>query len=155
MQMHHGLPPRITDDIDLVVQPTSLINAESISAWLLSTYPTDFKAKMVHGVPVPTLLFRRSDGSIKQVEIEIFDVDDWPQRPQYNLDNPDNDITVIDMSGIQTPVFSARWLFREKVVTAFERQGSRKEETDLDDARDLLPFIEPKGMDLSKHEDAV
>lgn len=110
---------------------------------------------MLYGVPIPMLAFHRADGSIRHVEIEIFDVEAWPQRPQYNLDDPDNDVTVVTVSGVQVPVFSARWLLREKITTAFERHGSRKEHTDLDDACALLDAIEPNGLDPTGREEAV
>lgn len=155
IRMQYGLPLRSTEDIDLVVQPTASVTTESISAWLLQNYPTAFVTKTVHGVSVPALAFQRSDGTVKHIEVEIFDVNAWPQRPQYNLDNPDNDITQVSISGVEIPVFSARWLLREKIITAFERQGSRKERTDLDDACALLEVVEMNSLDLTSHEGAV
>ena len=155
LRMQNRLPLRTTDDIDLVIQPTGTINAETMSAWLLQTFPTAFVAKMVYGVAVPALVFRRSNGSVKHIDIEIFDVRAWPNRPQYDLDNPDNDITPIIVSGVSVPVFSARWLLREKIITGFERRGSRKEFSDLDDACVLLEAVVPNGLDLTNYEEAV
>ncbi|OAQ60169.1 antigen [Pochonia chlamydosporia 170] len=155
VRMQNGLPLRSTEDIDLVVQPTAGVTAQSISTWLLQNYPTAFVAKKHYGVSVPALAFHRSDGSVKHIEIEIFDVNAWPQRPQYNLDSPDNDVTMVSISGVQVPVFSARWLLREKIMTAFDRQGTRKERSDLDDACALLDTVEPSSVDLTNKEAAV
>ncbi|KAI6777699.1 antigen [Emericellopsis cladophorae] len=155
IRMQYGLPHRNTDDIDLVVQPTDSITAESISTWLLQSYPTAFVTKSVHGVLVPALRFQRSDGSVKNFEIEIFDVGAWPQRSQYDLSNPANEVVRILISGFEVPVFSARWLLREKIVTALERQGSRKERTDLEDACALVQVVDITSLDLTGHAEAV
>ncbi|KND92247.1 hypothetical protein TOPH_03224 [Tolypocladium ophioglossoides CBS 100239] len=62
---------------------------------------------------------------------------------------------MISVSGVEVPVFSARWLLREKIITAFERQGSRKELTDVNDALVLLAAVELNSLDLTSHEEAV
>ncbi|KAJ4198969.1 hypothetical protein NW767_008555 [Fusarium falciforme] len=106
LRREHGLRPRLTEDIDLVVQPTPTINGETISSWLLQNCPDSFVAQTVHGVPVPALAFKRSDGSIRHVDIEIFDMNAWPDRPQYDLSNTDNKIVMADVIGVKVPVFS-------------------------------------------------
>ncbi|CAK7267516.1 hypothetical protein SEPCBS57363_002629 [Sporothrix epigloea] len=153
--MHYGLRTRITEDIDLVVRPTAGVTAESTSAKLLHDFPDAFVAKVVYGVSIPSLIVQRDDGSVKHVEIEMFDVQAWPHRPQYDLDNPDNDVTVIPVSGVGVPVFSARWLLREKIVTALGRKGSKKEETDVDDACALLEIVDAGSVNLGDHPEAV
>lgn len=155
IRMQYGIPARSTEDIDLVVQPSNGMTADTISSYLLHNYPTAFVGKPVYGVITPALTFKRVDGSVKHVEIEIFDVLAWPQRRQYDLDDPDNDVIPVSVSEVNVPVFSPRWLLREKIVAAFERRGSRKEETDLDDATALLEIVEPNSLDLTKHEQAV
>ncbi|KAM5353595.1 hypothetical protein ACJ41O_000245 [Fusarium nematophilum] len=155
IRMQYGLPPRVTDDIDLVVQPRGSVTAESISSWLLENFPEAFVQISQYGIITPALAFQRRDGTVKNIDIEIFDVHAWPHRPQYNLDDPENDSIMVPISGVQVPVFSARWLLREKVITAFERQGSRKEETDLDDACALLEAVELNELDLTGREEAV
>ncbi|CAK7268760.1 hypothetical protein SEPCBS119000_003227 [Sporothrix epigloea] len=152
---HHGLRPRLTEDIDLVVQPRPGVSAETVSASLLRDHPDAFVARMVYGVAIPSLIFHRSDGSVKHVDIEMFDVGVWPQRPQYNLDDPKNEVTVIPVSGVDVPVFSARWLVREKIVTAYQRQGSTKEVSDLDDACVLVDVVKVSSVDLTDHVEAV
>ncbi|KAM0424922.1 hypothetical protein ACHAPT_009978 [Fusarium lateritium] len=155
IRMQFGLPQRTTNDIDLVVQPVGEVTAHSISAWLLENFPGEFVAKMQYGVTTPALIFQGHDGSVTHVEIEMFDYHTWPNRPQYNLDDPDNDCTIITINGVDVPVFSARWLLREKIRTAFERQGSTKERSDLKDACDLLQAVEANCIDLTGSEEAV
>ncbi|RMZ79363.1 hypothetical protein DV738_g3305, partial [Chaetothyriales sp. CBS 135597] len=155
IRMQYGLTLRSTDDIDLVIQPTSTFSAESISAWLIKHYPNEFVVKTVYGVSSPALVFKKSDGGITHIEVEIFDVNAWPQRPQYNLDDPENEVITVDVSGVQVPVFGPRWQLREKIVTAFERQGNRKSDTDLEDASNLLMVVGQNSVNLVGHEDAV
>ncbi|RMD44829.1 hypothetical protein DV735_g425, partial [Chaetothyriales sp. CBS 134920] len=155
IRMQYGLTLRSTDDIDLVIQPTSTFSAESISAWLIKHYPNEFVVKTVYGVSSPALVFKKSDGRITHIEVEIFDVNAWPQRPQYNLDDPQNEVITVDLSGVQVPVFGPRWQLREKIVTAFERQGNRKSDTDLEDASNLLMVVGQNSVNLVGHEDAV
>ncbi|KAM6515471.1 hypothetical protein FSOLCH5_009696 [Fusarium solani] len=131
------------------------MTAESISHWLLENFPTAFVARRQFDVTTPAVTIQRHDGSLKHVEIEMFDVGAWPNRPQYNLDDPDNDFTVISVNGVDVPIFSARWLLREKIVTVFERQGTRKEETDLDDISILLETVDVNELDLTDLEDEV
>ncbi|KAJ4175192.1 hypothetical protein NW754_005612 [Fusarium falciforme] len=141
--------------IDLVIQLSGSTNADSISAWLLENFPAEFVAKTQYGVTTPVITFKRHDGSVKHVEIEMFDYHAWPNRPQYNLDDPDNDCTVTTINGVEVPGFSARWLLREKIRTAFERQGSRKERSGLDDVSILLQAVEANSADLTGNEQAV
>lgn len=48
------------------------------------------------------------------------------------------------------PIFGPRWQLREKIVTAYERQGSAKERTDLDDAAALPALVEEdRSVDLT------
>jgi hypothetical protein len=155
LRMQYGFVQRVTDDIDLVVQPRGSVTAGSISHWLLENFPTAFVAKEQFGVTTPAISIQRHDGFVEHVEIEMFDVGAWPNRPQYNLDDPDNDVTVISVNGVDVPIFSARWLLREKIVTAFERQGTRKEETDLDDISILLETVDVNELDLTDLEDEV
>ncbi|KAK2591470.1 hypothetical protein QQS21_010846 [Conoideocrella luteorostrata] len=147
--MQHGLEDvRSTEDIDLVVQPAGDITAESISTWLLQNYPNDFVAKITYGVSIPSLAFRRSNGSITYIEIEMFE-------SMFGLKDLNNEVVMIDVSGVQVPVFSARWLLREKIITAFERRGSKKERTDVEDACNLLEAVKSDSVDLTNREDAV
>lgn len=154
-RMEYGLGVRSTEDIDLVVQPRGDMNAETIAPYLFQHHPTVFAPRILFGTSIPTLAFIRADETIIYIDIEIFDILGWPQRPQYNLDDPDNDTTIISVAGVDIPVFSLRWLLREKIVTAFDRKGSRKEQTDINDANALLEIIAPNTLDLTNHENAT
>ncbi|RYP79532.1 hypothetical protein DL769_002919 [Monosporascus sp. CRB-8-3] len=155
LRQWYNMERRATDDIDLVVQPDNNFNAETISKWLYETYPDAFSKKTVYGVSLPTLVFVKDDGSKVHIDIEIFDVGAWPQRPQYDLSNATNERITVTVDGVSVPIFGATWQLREKIVTAYERQGSNKERTDLDDAEVLLDLVQDNVLDLTQHEEAV
>lgn len=151
LNSHHGLDTRTTEDIDVVVRPNEDADAESISKWLYETFPTVFGNKTVYGHSVPTV---RLSARV-QVDIEMFDVQAWPNRTQYDLSNADNERVIITVDGVDIPIFGPRWQLREKIVTAYERQGSNKERTDLDDAAGLLDLVEDRSVDLSHYPAAA
>lgn len=155
LRFRYQLASRATDDIDLVVQPKGDIDAESVSKWLYNTYPEVFGTREVYGVPIPVIKFTRDDGSKIDIEIEIFDVRAWPNRPQYDLTSPNNERITVPVDGVTVPIFGPRWILREKIVTAYERQGSRKEVTDLIDITQLLSLPGFDSVDLSDHPEAV
>jgi len=146
---------RYTDDIDLVVQPKGNIDAESVSKWLYDTYPEVFGTKEIYGVLTPVVKFTRADGSMIEIDIEIFDVRAWPTRPQYDLSSPDNECITVPVDGVMIPIFGPRWILREKIVTAYERQNTQKEDTDLQDISRLLLLRGPEAVDLSHYPEAV
>jgi hypothetical protein len=155
LRLHYNVAPRVTEDIDLVVQPRDGLDAQGVSQTLVAYYPDTFTTKKVFGVDLPVLKFQRHDGSVVSVDIEMFDILAWPQRPQYNLNDPDNDQATITVQGVEVNVFSPRWLLREKIVTAYERAGARKEASDLTDAEALLLLVPDNCLDLSTRDDAV
>lgn len=61
---------------------------------------------------------------------------------------------MLSVSGVEVPVFSPRWLLREKILTAFQRQGQAKSESDLDDIASLLVVVESR-LDLTGYKEAV
>lgn len=99
LRQHYDLPTRTTDDIDLVIKPSGNTNAETLSAWLYTTYPDVFGKKVVYGVTLPTLKLTKDSGSPITVDIEIFDVRAWPRRPQYDLSDPDNERMTLSVAG--------------------------------------------------------
>ncbi|KAI1120015.1 hypothetical protein F5Y10DRAFT_290448 [Nemania abortiva] len=148
---------RTTQEIDLVVQPDPAhnISAQTVSQWLLSKDPAVFAQKMLYGVPMPALIFIKDDKSTAYVDIQVFDVSVWPDRPQYDLSNPANEQVMLMVNNVPVRVFAASWQLREKIVTAYERQGSQKMKTDLDDAEGLLSIVGYNALDMIQHEDAV
>ncbi|KXJ85679.1 hypothetical protein Micbo1qcDRAFT_110055, partial [Microdochium bolleyi] len=152
-----GAVPRVTEDIDLVVQPADGITAEFVAKWLYTKFPEQFGFKLVYGCEIPVLHLTRKDKPTKDVEIEIFDVEMWPQRPQYDLSNSNNEVITLHFSGQRVNVFSGHWQLREKIVTAYERQHQQKHETDVADVESLLGVLPPSSniIDLSTYAEAV
>ncbi|KAJ3463802.1 hypothetical protein MRS44_008588 [Fusarium solani] len=130
------------------LSPEELMQAVSSLAQYLSQSEAQFS---ISGGAATSIL-RMQYGFAQRV---TDDIDLVVQPPQYNLDDPDNDFTVISVNGVDVPIFSARWLLREKIVTVFERQGTRKEETDLDDISILLETVDVNELDLTDLEDEV
>ncbi|EAS27485.1 uncharacterized protein CIMG_10090 [Coccidioides immitis RS] len=67
------------------------------------------------------------------VEIEIFDVQAWPGRPQYNLEAVANTRCPVEIEGVNVQVMSVAWLLREKITSQAQREGSRREHSDISD----------------------
>jgi hypothetical protein len=78
-------------------------------------------------------------GTLHLVDLEVFDQQSWPQRPQYDLQTT----TVMTMlvNERQAKIFNPAWLLREKILAQHERQGSAKEQTDIMDLRSLVIFV--------------
>jgi hypothetical protein len=75
----------------------------------------------------------------KDIDLEVFDHQSWPQRPQYDLQA----MTVMTMhvNERQVKIFNPAWLLREKILAQHGRQGSAKEQTDIMDLRSLVIFV--------------
>lgn len=93
------------------------------------------------------------------VEIEIFDVEAWPTRRQYDLaDSNVNPVTTVSFEQKQKnsraapgiPVMHPKWLLREKILSQFERHGSAKEASDILDIEVLLEIVAPNSLVLSE-----
>ena len=151
----YAVRTRSTDDIDLVVQPDGNLDADAISTMLYKDFPAFFGTKTVYGVTVPTLILTQDGGSKINVDLEIFDVRAWPNRPQYDLSNPNNELLGVQVDGKPVIIFGPRWQLREKIVTAYERRGSVKEGSDLDDVRQLLELVGEPLLDMSQHVVAI
>jgi hypothetical protein len=79
-------PARRTEDVDLVVHVDHrMITADRLTTELLESFPPDFEAVTQFGHAIPAYKLRLPGGAIQLVEIEIFDYESWPQRPQYNI----------------------------------------------------------------------
>ena len=155
LRFKYQVVARVTDDIDLVIQPKEEIDAESVSKWMCDTYPEVFGEKKIYGFTIPVVKFTRNNGSKIEIELELFDVRAWPQRPQYDLTSPENERITVSVDGVDIPIFGPRWLLREKIVTAYDRRGSQKEITDLADITQLLMIPGLSPVDLSHHPESV
>src|SRR5204862_55568 len=126
----HNVEFRMTRDINLIVQPdkSRQIDAETASEKLLSDFPSQFEAVHRFGVIIPTARITRGDGTQVLIEVEIFDVEAWPARQQYDLNNKRNARVQVPISGGRTAyVLSPVWLLREKIVTQYRRAAKRRE----------------------------
>ena len=98
---------RMTRDIDLIVQPDMghRINAEAVSKRLLEDFPSQFEAvtsDLLRGVSIPAARITRDDGTHILVEVEMFDVDSWPHRQQYDLNKTRNSRVPVRIGGGRT-----------------------------------------------------
>lgn len=147
---------RGTSDLDLIVEVKEGCNAEMVSNWLLEKGGIQFVEQF--GVKIPAVPIR---GGKLLVEVEVFDVQNWPGRPQYNIvDNASNPIMQLDFPQASSasaedgkiPVMPPWWLLREKLLSQFERQGTPKAKTDITDVEVLLKIADPKSLVLSTKE---
>ncbi|KAI9875800.1 MAG: hypothetical protein M1830_007991 [Pleopsidium flavum] len=152
---HYHIRPRQTADIDLIIQPDKNrdISAEKVSKKLIKAYPQQFATVSQYGVSTPAVRLQRNGQEIL-VEVEIFDVEAWPNRPQYNLNNPQNARITLNVSGKPVYVLSPAWLLREKILAQKQREGSKKEETDIADIETLVQIAGDKDL-VIEGEDLV
>jgi hypothetical protein len=146
---------RGTLDIDVVIQadPARQINADRISEILYTKHSQYFVKKDAgYGVFVPAARITGANGQEKQVEIEIFDFESWPNRPQYDLSNPDNNRVTLDVEQSMVAVLSPRWLLREKILSQHQRRGNAKAETDKNDVMILLGLVAAKCLAFESQE---
>lgn len=77
---------RRTKDVDIVIHVDHrMITADNLTTQLLKSFPSDFEGISQYGHIIPAYKLRRSDGAVLSVELEVFDYQSWPQRPQYNI----------------------------------------------------------------------
>jgi hypothetical protein len=144
---------RETADVDLIVKPNHArnITAERISRQPLVDYPNLFEGINQYGVIIPALKFDK-DGQKILVKVEIFDIDAWPQRPQYNLANPQNSRVKFSIGQEKVPVMNPAWILREKLSSQMGREGSVKEKTDIDDIVSLAAMLDAKELKIKGSE---
>jgi hypothetical protein len=91
----------------------------------------------------------------RHVEMEIFDLQSWPQRPQYDLTKSTR--ITLTMQGQSVKFFSPEWIFCEKVLSQHGREGSLKGLQDLGDVIEMLRIAQPNApeMDFDGKEEMV
>lgn len=127
--LQYQQPYRGTLDIDVVVQadPVKHIDADHISQILYTNHSEYFAKKDAgYGVFVPAVRITGDDGHEKLVEIEIFDFQNWSNRPQYDLSRPDNDRINLNVEQTTVAVLSPRWLLREKSSLSTNGRGIQR-----------------------------
>lgn len=138
----HHIIAHPTADIDAIIHPdtSNNITAESIAHLLPVKFPEHFITVSQYGVQLPAIRLLRDAGSELIVEIELFDVLTWPGRPQYDLTdsvkNPREALTVGE-TATTVYVMTVAWLLREKITSQAQREGSKKEHSDILDVECL------------------
>jgi hypothetical protein len=133
-------PSRQTKDIDLVIQVDGRsITADTLTHHLLVSFPDHFGPIDQFGHVIPGYKLTLPEGTLHLVDLEVFDRQSWPQRPQYDLQA--TTVMTMHINERQVKVFNPAWLLREKILTWYGRQGSPKEETDIIDLMSLVIFV--------------
>ncbi|QSS65088.1 hypothetical protein I7I51_05929 [Histoplasma capsulatum] len=112
-------PTRSTEDVDLVIH---------------------------FGHTIPAYKLRRPGGATQLVELEVFDYQSWPQRPQQNIQTATR--KTLNINGRAVKFFGAEWILREKILSQYQRQGSPKEGTDIWDITNMIPLAVPGRPEL-------
>lgn len=125
-------PARMTEDVDLVIHVDQRgITADDLTSLLLRLYPSEFGPVSQFGHIVPAY---RLNGAL--IELEIFDQQSWPQRPQYNIQIASR--WSLSVNGYTVKTFSPEWILREKILSQYQRQGGSKENVDILDAIQII-----------------
>ncbi|KAI1907531.1 hypothetical protein LOZ61_006078 [Ophidiomyces ophidiicola] len=132
-----------TADIDAIIQPNAAkgIDADKISRSLATKFPETFTAVTLNGFSMPAIRMQRGDQPLL-VEIKLFDIEAWPDRPQYDLNSPLNTPVPVHIRGKTVQVMSIAWLLREKILSQAQREGSKKEQSDILDITCLTTIAE-------------
>jgi hypothetical protein len=138
----------MTEDVlDLVIHVDQrMITADGLTSQLLNAYPSEFGPVSQFGHIIPAY---KLNGSL--VELEVFDPQSWPQRPQYNFQYASRRSIMVD--GYTVKVFSPEWIFRETILSQYQRQGGYKERVDLQDAVEMLALATPGKPELNFDSD--
>ncbi|GAM33697.1 hypothetical protein TCE0_013f00793 [Talaromyces pinophilus] len=141
-------PTRMTEDVDLVIHVDQRrITADNLTTQLLRSYPREFGSVSQFGHIIPAY---KLNGAL--IELEVFDQQSWPQRPQYNIPNASR--WSISLNGYTVKVFSPEWILREKILSQHQRQGL-KEQVDIRDAIEMLSLATPGKPELNFDSDPL
>ena len=139
-------PNRRTEDVDLVIHVDQRqITADRLTTQLLTSFPSDFGPINQFGHIIPAYRLRLPGGKEQLVELEVFDYQSWPQRPQYNLQTASQRTLTINRYPVKK--FSPQWILREKILSQYQRQGP-KAQTDIRDVERLIIFAVPGTPEL-------
>ncbi|BCR90306.1 nucleotidyl transferase AbiEii/AbiGii toxin family protein [Aspergillus chevalieri] len=139
-------PNRRTEDVDLVIHVDQRqITADRLTTQLLTSFPSDFGPVNQFGHIIPAYRLRLPGGKEQLVELEVFDYQSWPQRPQYNLQTASR--RTLTINGYPVKTFSPEWILREKILSQYQRQGP-KAQTDIRDVERLIIFAVPGTPEL-------
>src|SRR5271155_1257420 len=110
-----GDPNRRTKDIDLVIQVDGRsITADKLTHHLLASFPDHFGPVNQFGHVIPGYKLTLPGGTLHLVDLEVFDHQSWPQRPQYDLQA--TTVMTMHVNERQVKIFNPAWLLREKIL---------------------------------------
>lgn len=140
-------PTRRTEDVDLVIHVDHrMITADRLTTTLLTSFPSDFGPVSHFGHTIPAYKLQLPGGLVQLVELEVFDYQSWPQRPQYNIETASR--RTLNINGHPVKTFSPEWILREKILSQYQRQGAMKEGTDIRDLSSMIPLAMPGKPEL-------
>ncbi|KAJ8061412.1 hypothetical protein OCU04_009234 [Sclerotinia nivalis] len=145
-------PSRKTTDVDFVIHVDDRgITADLLTNELLNSSPSKFEGVIHYGHTIPAYKLLLPGEPAQLVELEAFDYQSWPQRPQYKIETATRKTLNINGQGVK--VFSAEWILREKILSQYQRQGSNKEGNDLQDIINMIPLTIPGRPELDFTQD--
>ncbi|KAI9838251.1 MAG: hypothetical protein M1819_005518 [Sarea resinae] len=138
-------PSRQTEDVDLVIHVDQrTITADRLTQRLLTSHSSLFGSIDQYGHTIPGYKMPLPGGGHRLVQLEIFDLESWPHRPQYNLATASRRTVMVQ--GHAVKVFSPAWLLREKVLSQYQRPGGLKGRIDIRDIIALERITPPAGQ---------
>jgi hypothetical protein len=87
-----------------------MITADCLTTRLITSYPAEFAPVTQFGHTIPA--YKLDD---QLVELEVFDHQSWPQRPQYNIQTATR--PTISVNGYPVKTFGPEWILREKILS--------------------------------------
>ncbi|KAJ5371917.1 Protein of unknown function DUF1814 [Penicillium concentricum] len=118
-------PQRATEDIDLVIRVDDrAIAADLLTNKVLASFPSEFGPVKQFGHVIPGYKVRFDGGEVRLIELEVFDYQSWPNRPQYNLQEATR--VTQDINGYPVKLFSAEWIIREKILSQHQRHDAKQ-----------------------------
>ncbi|KXG52214.1 Protein of unknown function DUF1814 [Penicillium griseofulvum] len=144
-------PQRATEDVDLVIRVDHRsITADLLTNKLLTSFPSEFGPVSQFGHIIPGYKLELDSGVTRLIELEIFDFQSWPNRPEYDFRSATR--VTQKVSGYPVKMFSAEWIIREKILSQYQRQGA-KQAVDLQDVENLLSYAVPGKAELNFDND--
>lgn len=94
---------RSTEDVDLVIHVDQrMITADRLTSQLLTSYPSDIVPVDQFGHTIPGFKLSMTGGGFDVVQLEIFDHQSWPQRPQYNIETASRKTIIVNGRTVKT-----------------------------------------------------
>src|SRR5436305_2021647 len=96
-------PARRTEDVDIVIQVDQrMVTADQLTAQLITTHPSHFGPIHQHGHTILGYTLSIPRGGSRLVQLELFDPQNWPEHPQYNLHTASRRTLNVDGHAVKT-----------------------------------------------------